>query len=367
MVTKNSSLTIIGFIFFIIFFYMNFKKCIPLIPLIMLGIFSVLGSNRLVIFLAPVVGIGYGFFSFFIGNVLVAILEIKRDFIKETVIYFFSTFYCLILINYSVFYYMPSPIVSTKLFQTFLDIKKTLPPRSVIYSWWDYGYAIEDLTGFATFHDGGSQFSDKTPLIAYSFITGSQQQLYKIIASLTSGATIISDTYLYKQKIQETVFQNLTNRNLYIVITGDMLSNLNSFFVLAGMVRHNPINMHFIKYTNCYRESTSVLSCENWKIDLTHGTLIENNLINNFVLDKVFFIDKGETLRNIDYRSNSGIYLEVIMENSKISDVFSLDDIAFKSNLNQMFVLGRFNPDMFEKTLDASPNAVVYKVKTEIK
>ena len=51
--------------------------------------------------------------------------------------------------------FVPVPSIHTSIYATFLDIKKRIPENSVLFTWWDYGYAITDATGLATFHDGG--------------------------------------------------------------------------------------------------------------------------------------------------------------------------------------------------------------------
>jgi len=91
-----------------------------------------------------------------------------------------------------------------------------------IVSWWDYGYAIEDITGYATYHDGGSQTSPKTFLIAKSFTLPDQRKMYNTISYLNNFG--IEEITKLNQENYETLLNEILdytsspiNNKLYFV------------------------------------------------------------------------------------------------------------------------------------------------------
>ena len=78
-----------------------------------------------------------------------------------------------------------------------MEVKKRVPENSALLTWWDYGYAITDATGLATFHDGSAQFSPKTYFIARGLISADPEELYDITQYMaTEGNRGISKTIL---------------------------------------------------------------------------------------------------------------------------------------------------------------------------
>jgi dolichyl-diphosphooligosaccharide--protein glycosyltransferase len=70
--------------------------------------------------------------------------------------------------------FVPGPSIHPRLYATFLEVKKQVPENAGLLTWWDYGYAITDATGLATFYDGGTQTSPKTYFIACGLISTNQ-------------------------------------------------------------------------------------------------------------------------------------------------------------------------------------------------
>ena len=81
---------------------------------------------------------------------------------------------------------MPGPSIHPRIYATFFEIKKRVPRNSALLTWWDYGYAITDATGLATFHDGGMQFSPKTYFTARILISPDPDELYDITQYLAT-------------------------------------------------------------------------------------------------------------------------------------------------------------------------------------
>jgi len=73
------------------------------------------------------------------------------------------------------------PTFSIKTTQAFdLLSKEGYDNSSVIVTWWDYGYWLNFFSGLSSVHDGGSQRSPKTYLVANSLTSTSQKNSYNI-------------------------------------------------------------------------------------------------------------------------------------------------------------------------------------------
>jgi dolichyl-diphosphooligosaccharide--protein glycosyltransferase len=56
--------------------------------------------------------------------------------------------------------------------------------------------------------------------------------------------------------------------------------------------------------------------------------------------------------------------MEIIWTSGKVTGVYLLDEPAFESNLNQMYVLGRFDGELFEEVYNDFPYARAFRVRT---
>lgn len=74
-------------------------------------------------------------------------------------------------------------------------------------------------------------------------------------------------------------------------------------------------------------------------------------------------IDGGHTQHTIPYETNEGQYLQVISNQSDLVSVQLIDEEVYRSNFNQMFLLGQFDDNLFEQYYNAFPWTRVFRVK----
>jgi asparagine N-glycosylation enzyme membrane subunit Stt3 len=72
-----------------------------------------------------------------------------------------------------------------------MRLKDLTPKDAKILSWWDYGYAIVYYSKRTVFHDGGTQFSIKTPLVAYALLQEEKPPTNSFCASPTPFSIIV--------------------------------------------------------------------------------------------------------------------------------------------------------------------------------
>jgi dolichyl-diphosphooligosaccharide--protein glycosyltransferase len=186
-ILSNPYINYTGLVCFFIAAFFYYKELIPLLPLLALGLLSFKSSIRFVMYLSPFVGIGYGAIIHIILKQANTIKKIKNIYIDLTAL-IIASILTVFFIKVSSFYgYNPTPSISANIMSSFIDLKNMHLDNPKIVSWWDYGYAMEDVTGYATYHDGGSQSTIKTYLIAKGFASSKQVELRNIVSYLNNN------------------------------------------------------------------------------------------------------------------------------------------------------------------------------------
>ena len=108
----------------------------------------------------------------------------------------------------------------------------------------------------------------------------------------------------------------------------------------------------------CNKITNEEINCRGAKIDLKAGKI--NNLV---ALQRMVFIRDGQVFREQKYSHTQGYTLQLLIFGQRIEEVQLIDEAVFRSNLNQMFLLGRYNPELFEETYNAYPFSRLYRFK----
>jgi len=258
--------------------------------------------------------------------------------------------------------FVPGPSIHTGLYATFLEVKKRVPKNAALLTWWDYGYAITDATGLATFHDGGGQQSPKTYFIARSLISPDQDELYDITQYLsTEGNRGIAENNTSPEALMTAV----RNPNIkpwdpiYLFFTADMtgkygaISKLGSWDIVKGGSKPRG-------YQNlaCNKITNEEMDCRGAKIDLKLG-----KINNQLALKRMLFIRDGQVIREQKFGHTQGYTLQMLVSGNQIVEVQLIDEEVYRSNYNQMFLLGRYRKDLYEETYNAFPFSRLFKVK----
>ena len=258
--------------------------------------------------------------------------------------------------------FVPGPSIHPRLYATFFEVKKRIPQNSALLTWRDYGYAITDATGLATFHDGGAQMSPKTYFTALGLISSDPDELYDITQYLaTEGSQGIAENNTSPESLLQAV-RNPKHKPwdpIYLFFTADMtgkygaISRLGSWNIEKGGSQPRG-------YQNlaCNKITNEEMNCRGAAIDLKAGK------INNQVpLRRLVFIRDGQVLREQEFGHSQGYTLQLLVAGRQIVEVQLIAEAVFQSNFNQMFLLGRYRDDFFEETYNAFPFSRLYRVK----
>ncbi len=363
---QNSLLFILGLIGGILFFIANIKKALPLAPIFAMGFVTFISSGRFAMFLMPVIAAGFGYLMYITSHYIFRTLSMQY---KNRSIYI-NTFAPLLLTimllsgifaaKLTAYGMIPGPSIDTSIYALIDKMGKELPDNSTVYTWWDYGLAITDITGFPVYHSGMSQSTPKTWMIAKS-LTGSQEELYNISSYIAKGGYEEVQKMFKDNKTIDEVSNVMTsynkgpeNENIYILFTFDMIQKYSAISYLAG-------NTEAILTTFCQPGDNNTLLCSNnININVETGILSANS--NNIQLSRLMLTDNGKLTNTQTYTLQTG-YSVVLMPAANGFITYILSPSLLNSSFVQLFLLQNADEKYFTPVINQYPYGVVYKVK----
>jgi undecaprenyl-diphosphooligosaccharide---protein glycotransferase len=412
-VLTNITLDWVGVLGFFGVAIFKWRVLLPLLPMLALGVLSFQSSNRFIMYLAPFIGIGLGWLlQLGVEGAFYILTQRRKDakkthssaektnhshekvvtqrrknarelktqlpetefrdtvltkvdwwnWVRQGTLYLGMAVFFWLISGQTAISFVPGPSIHTGLYATILEVKKRVPKDAALLTWWDYGYAITDATGLATFHDGGGQTSPKTYFTAKGLISHDQDELYNITQYLSTEG----NRGIYKNNTStEALLSAMMNPKLkpwnpiYLFFTADMtgkygaISKLGSWDIVKGGSKPRG-------YQNlaCNKITNEEMNCSGAKIDLKAGKF--NNQV---PLKRMVFIRDGKVIREQEFGHAQGYTLQLLVSGQKIVEVQLIDEVVFRSNYNQMYLLGRYREDLYEETYNAFPFSRLYKVK----
>jgi undecaprenyl-diphosphooligosaccharide---protein glycotransferase len=387
-VLANTTLNWIGLLGIFGLAVYKWRVLLPLTPMLALGLLSFQSSNRFIMYLAPFIGIGLGWLLnicidyVFLWtqrnsskNLAPHLNKLKKNvlndeqsdvlgagWLRQGALYLGMGIFFWFIAGQTAISFVPGPSIHTGLYATFLEVKKRVPENSALLTWWDYGYAISDATRLATFHDGGNQTTPKTFFIARGLISADPDELYDITQYLaTEGNSGISENNTSPDALLAAVRnpQKKPWDPIYLFFTADMtgkygaISKLGSWDIVKGGSKPRGY-----QNLSCNKITNEELNCRGAKIDLKAGK------INNQVpLKRIVFIRDGKVMREQEFGHPQGYTLQLLVAGQQIVEVQLIDEVVFRSNYNQMHLLGRYDDELFEETYNAFPFSRLFRVK----
>jgi undecaprenyl-diphosphooligosaccharide--protein glycosyltransferase len=412
-VLSNTMIGWTGFLAFFALVILRWRVLLPLVPMLALGLLSFQSSNRFIMYLAPFIGIGLGWLLQLVVEGAFYVFTQRRKAAKKTlsaaektnhsdakvvtqkrkkakepktqlpetefgdtvltkvdwwnwfrqgVLYLGMAVFFWLISGQTAISFVPGPSIHTGLYATFLEVKKRVPENSALLTWWDYGYAIIDATGLATFHDGSTQFSPKTYFIARGLISANQDELYDITQYLaTKGNRGIAENNTSPETLLEAVRnpQHKPWDPIYLFFTADMTGKYGAISKLGSWdIKNGGSKPRGYQNLACNKITNVSMDCRGAKIDLKAGK------INNQVpLKRMIFIRDGQVLREQKFGHAQGYSLQILVAGQQIVEVQLIDEEVFRSNYNQMFLLGKYDREIFEETYNAFPFSRLYRFK----
>jgi undecaprenyl-diphosphooligosaccharide--protein glycosyltransferase len=278
----------------------------------------------------------------------------------------------------------PRPAIPAQVFRNLPILAKQLPANSRLWTWWDDGFAIVDATGFGVYHDGAAQYTPQTNLIAASFITSDSRAMQKLIRFVDrEGNQGIRRLAASAKNFDDVLghVQSATSPSLevpvYVLYTPDMLLAYPAMRFLGAVDQGTSSKRGSvgIRWLACERLTEEKAYCSGQIFDLRTGSIELRRdapapIAKSVSLRRMVMVEGGRIVRQLDYagnQDNAHLTMEIILTGRRVAGVYLLDEPAFQSNLNQMFVLSRFDGKFFEEVYNNFPYARVFRVRVGAK
>ena len=153
------------------------RKTAPLAALA-LALVMAMPARRLILLFTPAMGLGFGVFAAWLAGLatqppadfLPALF--RRRPVARACCALTLAAATLIPAAHGALTRSPEPPFTRAMDTLALAVRRAAPPGTVIWSWWDYGYFLQDRAKLPTFFDGGSQTEDDCFVAAFPLACG---------------------------------------------------------------------------------------------------------------------------------------------------------------------------------------------------
>jgi len=353
----------------------KFRPFLLTLPMFGLGLLSFFGGVRFVMYVTPLVALGFGYFLHFFLN-----LFDLRSSIKNLSFLVFAI--AAIAINLDFAYsYRPNTLITNDEAVALSDIKKVAKRDDYVFSWWDYGYAIRYFADVETLNDPGRQgyehnyfvslalrkdeaFSAKLARVAVAYNDISLEQNIRLIEEILKDYNT-SDVNTFLNQLENANFTlPLANQAVYYYLVPNMID------IAQNIFRYSYIDVATgKKQKEDFYHVSALNGISEAGIDLGDGYTLPMN-------EQKFIIHNGEKIAVKSFYKVKGsgrdlrIDEKIIDKNAKIYVVFLedyarillLDENAFNSSFVQLFIFEKADDRYFEPFI-VSNGVKIYRLK----
>jgi dolichyl-diphosphooligosaccharide--protein glycosyltransferase len=349
----------------------RFRLMIPIAPLLILGLWSLVGPNRFAMYMAIFIGTGIGV----VTELLVRFAAYRTRMPDKSApavsaalmfLLFFAT------AGFTGFGKHPPPVLNAPTTRALLDIKKIVPQNSAIFTpYWELGYPLMEIGEFATYHDGGLQGGIRTTLAARAMISDDQEDMISLLSYVEDhgfkglNATIKKEN-LSADRMLDLVFnypKGFSGENVYVLYLEKMIWKIYSLSYIGtwDFDRRQTKPMDYVEIY-CKSLVNNIMTCTDGTVDLNRGVM--NDGTTDIPMRGVYFVNDGYIVNQKTYPRDTGYHLQVLMKKGKVYMILVADDRLFRTNFNQQFLLGRYDRRYFEEVyISDFPTARLLRVK----
>lgn len=344
------------------------------LPLIGIGVFSLIGGLRFTVYAVPVAALSSVYFFYFLTK------TIQNQKIRTLIIATLTTGIIYPNITHIIGYQVPTVFMSEEV-KTLDNLKKIGSSNDYVIAWWDYGYPIWFYTNKNTLIDGGKHEHDNF-IVSEILLTASQEEAarlariavetyvssdYKEIADTlfydkNSTAINVSD-YLDTLRYQEPFTLPKKTRDIYLYLPWRMIDILPTVSLFSNLDLNTPDSrpQPFFYQTTAFQDTgrtvelgqgisilkeTNAIKLGNKEVPIKQFFQVGYDNTNRLQVNHQQFASEG---LNIVYMPNYGRFLV-------------LDDSYLNSTYIQMFVFEQYDKKLFEP-VELSPLSKIYKLK----
>jgi dolichyl-diphosphooligosaccharide--protein glycosyltransferase/undecaprenyl-diphosphooligosaccharide--protein glycosyltransferase len=368
-----------------------------MLPLLGLGLLSISGGLRFVMYAIPVGAFGMGFFIF-------RIVELMNTYIKSKEAAFFGSlaFVCVVTgfslspLVETAWNYKTSPVFTREEVGLIEDFGKNINREDYVVTWWDYGYPIRYYADVKTLVDGGKHDGDVN--FAPSFILSHDQKSAAQMARLDVEYTEKRIEVIKNNQSDSTPNNNIAwmMKEYGFVDSNDFILSLRTdiklpektrdiyFYLPYRMLDIYPTIMSFshldlingkprqpfFYISRSFEDTGAELILDkragksHFYVNKQQSALITPPPNSNSIPLKRFAVigydDKGVLQKNIQNMHYNGVYSLVYLRSYGVFLV--IDENMYNSVYFKLFYLEEYDKNLFE-FVSGNPYAKIFKLK----
>ncbi len=346
-------------------------------PLAGFAMLSVILGNRALFYSAPFFWFG-GAYIVVLGTRAIVFLFLSRfEDSRQIISTSTSAFACSILlilvwvqgpVNQTAKPSIPSPIIKAMAELKFIAGQE----KSVLATWWDYGYASILMNGIPTFTDPGSHLSNSNYFVADSLLSNNQNYTADTLRFLARGGLLslkepVEDKTNLIKKI--SLDRHIKTPTVYLMLTDQMtgwmpsISKIGRWDIDTGLPilakGQKPGQQLSYDFLNCKdTKIQGIIECNNSRINLKEGKIDGKSVLNLFAE-----AHGGRLVGSIRYQQSQLNMFQIMKDkDGKSPKVAILHKDLFFSSFNQMFHLGRFDTKKFKLVYDGYPEVRIFEL-----
>jgi dolichyl-diphosphooligosaccharide--protein glycosyltransferase/undecaprenyl-diphosphooligosaccharide--protein glycosyltransferase len=363
-------LSLIGYIVLV----MRHKAFILALPLIGIGVFALWGGLRFTVYAVPVAAMSAIYLFWSIGD----FFKDKR--LKYAFVVFSTAAMLYPNITHIIGYKVPTVLNKSEV-QDLVKLDSIADSKDYTLSWWDYGYPIWYYSDTSTLIDGGKHNNDN--FIISKIMQTSSPELAANLSRLAvetyvdSNYSIVADT-LFKNKQKDQRDPNIflseledssyklpkKTRDVYLYLPYRMMRIFPTVAVFGNLdlTTGKAERKIFFYPTSAAGKKNDIITLRNGIIfDVKKGEITlgqQKKSVKYFIVTQI--TKQGKTQLQSQLYHPDGEYAVVYMKS--YGQFVVMDIETFNSIYVQMFILGKYDKNLFELVV-SSPYSKIYKLK----
>ena len=344
------------------------------LPLMGIGIFALWGGLRFTVYAVPVAAMGAVYLFYLAGSYFGSKKAQYGLVVVATAALLYPN------ITHIIGYKVPTVLTNNEV-RDLQALKEVAKPGDYTLTWWDYGYPVWYYSETSTLIDGGKHQNDN--FIISKILQTSSAELAANLSRLAvetyvdSEYQVVADT-LFKNRQKDQLDPNLMlaemelssytlppkTRDIYLYLPYRMLNIFPTVtqFGNLDLTTGKPLrNVIFYPVSLAAQNETLWKFSNGIVMDVKKGELH----LGEQKSDVRFLIvtentQKGEVHTKAQQYHAEGKYIVIYMKS--YGQFVLMDEETFHSTYVQMFILGKYNPDLFEPVV-TSPYSRIYRLK----
>lgn len=377
-VTANPTIGVVGCIGFVLFLIIKPSRGLVFLPFFIIGLMSITLGRRFAFYGGPFIWFGAAWIGLSLVRLVASTLDKSADqsddqsgkpksFVTSGAVLVAAAGGVLLTAAGSFINYVPRPSFPAPIVSTFAQMEKLDQGQGgIVTTWWDYGYLLHYKSGLATLHDGGTQTTPRTFLVARGMVSPNPAELIQTAKFIAAEGTHgLEQNYgSAQQLVQAITTAEMPDKPLYLMFTSQMS---NWYTTMATLGLHNVVsgqgpsqstlNGYGYRSLDCRYDAPNKFNCRQGLLDVTHGTLDGKPLIK-----KTVETINGRVTNFKDYDNNGLFVLNIARLGDGGLRMTLVPQPTWNSAFNMLFDLGVYDESRLELVMDNYPHARVYRI-----